>query len=598
LSLKTSNKIFIITKDDKFYEINIYDENIPSFVLFNDDSIINSMEIKKLSGENIIDLSYGFCHYIARNDESKIFCWGNNCCGQIGNGKRDEVGNTKELANALKNTSDDFIPSHAFGNHQNEVQLNVLLSDIDIEIIKCGYWHSLALTKSGEVFIWGLLSREGNVEDMCQLTPIKLDNFDDERVTMISCGFKHSMALTESGRVFSWGENSYGQLGRVNEIYSVNPKLIELKKISIQKISCGKYHCLLLSDDGVTYAFGDNRSGQIGNGSKIMHMTPVKLTHINKFKDIASNSMEDISVSLSIENIFYVWGRCAEDVYFTPIQTNCTSFNEVFSNYTQIQYKWSETLMNFNDLFFRYGYYKSEFKEIDTIGEGSFGKVLRVKDQTEDKFAIKCVKPKAGYEKYFLREFENYVKVNKFESKYYVKLIDAWFENKTSNDENKNRELSHNKENKNKELSLHFTLYIKMELCDKTLDDFMNEIHKEFLRPDDKILSPIGYYLASDIFIEILRGVLCLHEHNIIHRDLNLVNILLKLERNGDILVKIADFGLSVLHEYTKQTRTQDKGTPKFIAPEVSISETYNAKVDIYSLGIILEYLFKIDPMK
>jgi hypothetical protein len=67
--------------------------------------------------------------------------------------------------------------------------------------------------------------------------------------------------------------------------------------------------------------------------------------------------------------------------------------------------------MNFNDSRFRYGYYKNKFKEIDTIREGSFGKILRVKDQTEDKFAIKCVKPKVGYEKDFLREFENYVKV-------------------------------------------------------------------------------------------------------------------------------------------------------------------------------------------
>ncbi len=106
------------------------------------------------------------------------------------------------------------------------------------------------------------------------------------------------------------------------------------------------------------------------------------------------------------------------------------------------------------------------------------------------------------------------------------------------------------------------------------------------MRPEDKILSPIGYYLASDIFIEILKGILCLHEHNIIHRDLNLVNILLKLERNVDILVKIADLGLSVLHEYTDQSYTQDKGTPKYITPEITISGTYDRKA-VYMTAFI-----------
>ncbi len=39
-SLKTPNKLFIITEEDIFYEINIYDENFPSFVIYNHNSVI------------------------------------------------------------------------------------------------------------------------------------------------------------------------------------------------------------------------------------------------------------------------------------------------------------------------------------------------------------------------------------------------------------------------------------------------------------------------------------------------------------------------------------------------------------------------------
>jgi hypothetical protein len=72
-SLKTPNKLFIIKKKDKFYEINIYCENFPSFVRYDDNKIIESMIVEQLSGKNIINLSYGFIHYIAWNDKMKYF---------------------------------------------------------------------------------------------------------------------------------------------------------------------------------------------------------------------------------------------------------------------------------------------------------------------------------------------------------------------------------------------------------------------------------------------------------------------------------------------------------------------------------------------
>jgi serine/threonine protein kinase len=60
-----------------------------------------------------------------------------------------------------------------------------------------------------------------------------------------------------------------------------------------------------------------------------------------------------------------------------------------------------------------------------------------------------------------------------------------------------------------------------MELCDKTLDDIINEMESDSLINVNDTLTPVGYYIASQLFIEILEGVQHLHKHNIIHRDLN-----------------------------------------------------------------------------
>jgi WNK lysine deficient protein kinase len=136
-----------------------------------------------------------------------------------------------------------------------------------------------------------------------------------------------------------------------------------------------------------------------------------------------------------------------------------------------------------------------------------------------------------------------------------------------------------------------------MELCDKTLDDVIKELTNDSLLKTTKSLTRIGYYIASKIFIQILEGVNHLHKQNppLIHRDLKPANILLKKDEAKGFRVKIADIGLAVIHKYSKQSHTLDKGTPKYMAPEVVKDKKYNTKADIYSLGVIFENLFALD---
>jgi alpha-tubulin suppressor-like RCC1 family protein len=128
---------------------------------------------------------------------------------------------------------------------------------------------------------------------------------------MISCGAYHSMVLTKRGQVFSWGYNNCGQLGHRNKNYLTAPKIINLKRISIKKISCGHSHSLLLSNDGVIYACGSNgfdlsgtlkcegNSIYLENQKMENQFSPFKLNHKNVFSDIATHPSSDISVSLS-----------------------------------------------------------------------------------------------------------------------------------------------------------------------------------------------------------------------------------------------------------------------------------------------------------
>ncbi len=148
-----------------------------------------------------------------------------------------------------------------------------------------------------------------------------------------------------------------------------------------------------------------------------------------------------------------------------------------------------------------------------------------------------------------------------------------------------------------------FTLFIQMEYCFSTLEGVSEILQKEIPRNPDVLMGPIEYFTCSELFKEILNGVNFLHsfEPQIIHRDLKPKNILIT-DGIYDGFVRIADFGIVALHKREEQLHTENRGTPKYMAPELKTSSKYqiehiiyDTKVDIYSLGVIAKDLFGLD---
>jgi serine/threonine protein kinase len=89
------------------------------------------------------------------------------------------------------------------------------------------------------------------------------------------------------------------------------------------------------------------------------------------------------------------------------------------------------------------------------------------------------------------------------------------------------------------------------------------------------LLTPLGYYISSEIFIELLECVNYLHKHNIIHRDLKSSNILITFGNYGRF-VKLGDFGLATVHDFEGQSHSKYTETRIFTAPEVMHSKYYS----------------------
>ena len=87
--------------------------------------------------------------------------------------------------------------------------------------------------------------------------------------------------------------------------------------------------------------------------------------------------------------------------------------------------------------------------------------------------------------------------------------------------------------------------------------------------------------LTSFMFFQMCYAVKHIHEANIIHRDLKPGNIFIM----KDYLIKIGDFGLALNFGKTKN---EQGGTYLYQSPEQIENKTYDQKVDIFALGVIL----------
>ncbi len=96
-------------------------------------------------------------------------------------------------------------------------------------------------------------------------------------IVAIAAGAYHGLALSASGAVYAWGQNTKGQLGNGGTSYGLPYPIMVAGLPRIVAISAGGQHSLAVAEDGTVWAWGENSSGQLGDGSATIRTTPVKV---------------------------------------------------------------------------------------------------------------------------------------------------------------------------------------------------------------------------------------------------------------------------------------------------------------------------------
>nr|SVE85404.1 EOG090X03P9 [Daphnia pulicaria] len=117
-------------------------------------------------------------------------------------------------------------------------------------------------------------------------------------------------------------------------------------------------------------------------------------------------------------------------------------------------------------------------------------------------------------------------------------------------------------------------VYLVLDLCE----------NGEFQRYLKSLGHPLNEDETREVMSQLLEGLLYLHSHHILHRDLSLANLLL----TRDMKIKIADFGLATQLNHPDQKHMTMCGTPNYISPEVATRSSHGFEADVWGLGCLL----------
>ncbi|MDR1797621.1 MAG: InlB B-repeat-containing protein [Clostridiales Family XIII bacterium] len=187
-------------------------------------------------------------------------------------------------------TFKEWVKVKGTGTYAN-VQSNLIYETVwstQFVKVEMGSYHTLALTKDGRVYAWGVNDNgqcgiASNKDSLQVWTPRQVDlpgkaiDIDAGGVALEGI----SAAVLEDGSVYTWGDGTAYALGHGNETNQTRPKRVEgLVGVKITEIACGGWDMVALSDAGEVYTWGYNSEGQCGDGGSVgtRVKTPYKVT--------------------------------------------------------------------------------------------------------------------------------------------------------------------------------------------------------------------------------------------------------------------------------------------------------------------------------
>lgn len=243
---------------------------------------------------NVIAITSGYYHALALKNDGSVWAWGRCDAAWRWGDKYQKASHTPYQLEEL-NDIIDF--SDNGGNFMLKKDGRVLVSAYgfkQVEQLKDVVKVADDIVLKSDGTIWTIKYDFNRDIQKMIITASLLNRIYN--VVDIASGFEHFLALTDNGSVWAWGKNKSSQLGddtTVEKKYPVKVNAIN----DVNKISAGASHSLALKKDGTVWAWGNNFWGQLGDGTKTDRHIPVQVKGLKAIKTICAG----LSMSLAIK---------------------------------------------------------------------------------------------------------------------------------------------------------------------------------------------------------------------------------------------------------------------------------------------------------
>jgi alpha-tubulin suppressor-like RCC1 family protein len=170
-----------------------------------------------------------------------------------------------------------------------------------------------AIGEDGELFSWGLGYKgtlgHGDMQD--QPAPKRVEALQGVRVSSVSPGHSHALALAEDGLVYAWGENkSKAVLGNSKAERERRPKPVEaLRGVRVSIVAAGLWRSFAVADTGELWEWGlQNSDGLLQRGELMNRRVPKRIKSLQGVKMDAVAAGESHTLVLADDGSVYVWG--------------------------------------------------------------------------------------------------------------------------------------------------------------------------------------------------------------------------------------------------------------------------------------------------
>jgi alpha-tubulin suppressor-like RCC1 family protein len=235
------------------------------------------VQVTGLSGVTAVSAGYNFA--LALKSDGTVWAWGDNDTYQFGNGT----------------TTDSSVP----------VQVTGLTG---VTAVSAGQSFALALKSDGTVWGWGW-NYFGEVGNGTTITdcgvPAQATGLSG--VTAVAAGYETSFAVCNDGTVWAWGYGVDGELGNGTATNSSVPVQVSgLAGVTAISSGTGCFNggfALALKSDGTVWAWGDNYSGELGNGTTTNSSVPVQVPGLAGVTAVAAGDDFSLAVAPAISGI-------------------------------------------------------------------------------------------------------------------------------------------------------------------------------------------------------------------------------------------------------------------------------------------------------